>query len=291
MCASIKQGVRWAVWACAFMLMTLPVAAGPDYSLGGNVYNFYNNSFSAISSDALAVDVADQFFVGVGLDASLYDASDALWYQNADRAYFTFYHVGPNAGRIAEIYWDWIDPAVVDGASLDFINAFSTSATTSWASGSSVHPGNLPGWAELEPVFGDTGGGTRELLAAADSGGGPPPRGINPGQHATFSMLFADGFDALDLLNSMTVEQPVYDEHGNLVTHAVDLRFGLHVTGIPTLPSGDTSYSFYSPGGPGGGGPLTSDPPVVPIPSAAGLGLLGMGLMGVYRRKKKGLRA
>jgi hypothetical protein len=119
---------------------------------------------------------------------------------------FIFRNTGPNASSVADIYFDWLDPAdkfpfglIVNGSGVNF----------SWGAA----PPNLPGGAPI--------GFTADL--AADSNNPTQPNGINPGEWLRFGFIGDLASTIADL-------------------YAGDLRIGLHVQGF----RGGGSESFVS---------------------------------------------
>lgn len=115
--------------------------------------------------------------------------------QGAGFVDFLFANDGPLASSIADVYFDWLNPA----------NAFTAGAITSSAGVSfswGAAPPNLPAGNNAVPAF------TADL--AADSNAPAAPNGVNPGEWVNFRLL--------------TDSTSVFDQIAS-----GELRFGLHV--------------------------------------------------------------
>ena len=111
----------------------------------------------------------------------------------------------------------------------------------------SASPANVPGGENLDPDF--------SVSFASEEGNGNG-EGILPSTSETI-IFDLDGVSSLsDIIEGLS--------NGTL-------RIGLHLTGIG--PNNEFSASY-----------ITTT--VVPVPAAAGLGFLGMGLVGLVRRRK-----
>lgn len=116
-------------------------------------------------------------------------------------------------------------------------------------------PTDLPEGEDASPTF--------EAIVSSDTGtpfGGSNPDRITPGESATFTLSLLSGYDWSDLNRELTEG---------------DLRLGLFVAGIDGPNDDDASDHFVS------------GPPVVPVPGAAGLGLLGLGFVAAFARRRK----
>lgn len=199
----------------------------------------------------------------LGLEVELVAGVDSPYVPDGyDWVSFTFSNVGSVTSVITELYWDWAvpptAPLVLDPTPPSPGGFYFDSSGGTWRidpGPGSVSPGNLPQGSNIAFV----------ADAGADQGGN---NGISNGESATFFMGLVSGADWQD------VSDLVY---GGLI------RFGLHVHGA-TLPGGSDSFASTTP---------TDDPPppppldnLVPVPAAAGLGMLGMGLVAMLRRKK-----
>lgn len=237
----------------------LPAAADPDYSLTGLTY-FYSAGFNILensSGSSSAIALADDLFVSVAMDGPGF-------------AYFTFWNWGTSGGSVTDIYWDESNPLVLDPGptsnnsnttNFNFVSTLSGNfSATNWDT--NVAPGVLPGGADLDPAF-SVHFGTDTWTGRGHSGSD----GILDGGYATFRVALASGYTG-----QSTLEQELTSG---------DLRFGLHIQSIDDTGG---SASYYSPI------PIDDPPPlddiVVPVPAAAGLGFLGMALVGFVRRKK-----
>jgi hypothetical protein len=171
---------------------------------------------------------------------------------------FVFRNVGPNLSSITQIYFDDGTllgiSSIINGTGVDFENANGT--------------GNLPGGNTID--FDDTG----NLFSAEPL---PPtqPNGVNPGEQV--SIIF-------DLINGQSFTNVIAALDLGLANPGVDvvggLRVGFHVQGF-----GDGgSESFVNGGCVENCGP--DDPGSIPEPGT--LALLGLGLMGLAARARKG---
>ncbi len=205
----------------------------------------------AASADA----ILGRFFVVE--DNSIYDVGDQLsvLVETSDTAAtFTFFNLGspavadPISCHIEEIYWDDLGTLL-----LDYSDPASWLPSGWWAP---AKPEDLPGGNTLIPAF----------VADFSTEDG----GIYPGDAGVaFEIDYAAPATGEDVINALL---------------AGTFRLGVHIQG---LPDGDQSETYAT----GVTWDLTPEdpykPPVVPVPAAAGLGFLGMGLVGLmkaYRR-------
>lgn len=197
-------------------------------------------------------------FVRIGAEPSISDDIEPLLsvlvtMPSATQATFTFTYLEgllDHDGVIQAIYWDETVPPV--------LGSF-FSIPSDWASPAT--PGDLPEGNDVDPDFVTT--------ASAEEDEPGTTAGINPGESAAFTFNLVDGADYADLGLELTEG---------------DLRMGLFMQSI-----GDTEFSdhfvSYPPDIPPPP-PPPRDP--VPLPGAAGLGLLGMVLVALCRRMKGG---
>ena len=171
---------------------------------------------------------------------------------------FTFSNTGSVSSVVKEVYWDWEvppnAPLVLDPTPPSPGGFYFDSSGGSWnldPGAGNVNPDNLPQGSNIAFV----------ADAGADQGGND---GISNGESATFFLGLVSGSDWQDVSDLI---------YGGLI------RFGMHV-GSSTLPGGSDAFVSLTP---------TPPPPpfdnVVPIPGAAGLGLLGMALVAKFRKK------
>lgn len=237
-------------------------SAGSTYTFGAEIYT---GQFDLVSGPegytadeyAMVVALASQF--GVTIHAGYReDDGGALF----DVAFFTFSNTAPFgepgiASTITEIYWDMVEPAVLDTANFAFIGAESYGVSPDWElmPGDKVSPPVLPGGENLTPDF--------QVLAAAESAE-TGLDGIAVGEYATFA--FDLGWDGS--------AQYTFEDLLAELLYPPDLRFGLHVSSIGE--TGDPSAAYWAPTQP------------VPTPPAVLLGLLGLGVVGLARVTKRG---
>lgn len=180
-------------------------------------------------------------------------------------AYFTFYNydLGEDTidSSITQIYWDTVSPPLLDyGTRTDgWSGVIQWPTVPNWDALAS--PGNVPGWDNVDFA----------AAFSADPDNPTPLNGIRPGDDVTFGILLADGVNGDQLLDALL--------DGSF-------RLAIHVQSIGE--NGEYSDSFLStfisnedPGSP------------VPIPGAAGLGILGMGMVGLlhgYGRNRRAAR-
>lgn len=177
---------------------------------------------------------------------------------------------GPIYSSITDIYFD--DHGAANALSSVSIVADSTGPN--FVQG--VNPTTLPGGESLSPDF-----IVNPLLSAqstkvnTSNGSGGPGLGVESlPEWVVLGYSYLNGNTFGSIATAL--------ENG-------DIRIGMHVTGF--VPGGDSESFIWTPLDPGelpgGPGPLDpGDTPVVPVPAAAGLGFLGMVLVGIVRRKK-----
>jgi len=163
-----------------------------------------------------------------------------------DGVLFTFRNQGMAQMTIAEVYFD-------DGTLLalsDLIDSDQNSGdpNVDFEAGSAAPP-DLPGGNDISPPFNVTAG------FLADSDNPAPVNGVNPGEELGVFFTLQGGQDVNDVLDAIALA----GEDGGL-------RIGIHVI---NFESGG-SESFIN---------------IIPPPSAAGMGLAGLGLVAVRRRR------
>lgn len=192
-------------------------------------------------------------------DNSPLDLSDQLsvLVETSDTAAtFTFFNLGspavadPISCHIEEIYWDDLGTLL-----LDYSDPATWLPSGWWAPAT---PANMPGGGTLTPAF----------VADFSTEDG----GIYPGDAGVaFAIAYAAPATGEDVINALL--------EGSF-------RLGLHIQSLPGGYSETYATDVYwdlTPEDP-------YNPPVVPVPAAAGLGFLGMGLVGLlkgYRRIRR----
>ncbi len=243
------------------------ILASMACSMPARADSFYESGFVPITNNSGSAWAVSQQF-GVYVEMVSGGAYDGM-------ASFVFSNNGPIESNIAEIYWDWNESnPVLDPDNDNLSNNLSSNFGYFDALGGTW---NLdPGVGNVNPnslAAGNTVNFT--ALAGADEGNNP---GLSVGEEVTFYMALASSKTWDNLLAALQSGQ---------------VRFGLHVRSIDGNLL-NTSDSFYSPYDPQYDPylplPDAPDPdapnPVVPVPAAAGLGFLGMAIVGVMRRKK-----
>ncbi len=212
-----------------------------------------NIGFTPLSNNSpYANTVASQFNVEVQMVlGSSYEGLNNGLYDTM--VAFTFSNTGSMTANISELYWNWGTPVVLDPTPPAPGGFYYDPNGDSWnmdPGPGNVNPANLPG-----------GNGIGFVAdAAADQGSQP---GISKGESATFFMGLVSGAGWNDVSGAL---------YEGLI------NFGLHVRSI----NGGTSDAFVSVT------PVLPPDPndnIVPVPGAAGLGLAGLVLVGILRRK------
>ncbi len=164
---------------------------------------------------------------------------------------FTFINTGPLASSITDVYFD--DGTLLGLSGLVDRDDDDLVAGTFGDSGVDfsplVSPPNLPGHNDVSPSFVVTAG----FLADSDSPN-LMANGVNPGE--TLGVLFG--------LQGGGIFDDIISELGT-----GELRIGIHFQGF----DGGGSESFINP------------PTVIPAPAAAILGMIGLGVVGIVRKK------
>jgi len=168
---------------------------------------------------------------------------------DATQVLFTVQNDVGIASNISEIYFD--DGLLGPATAINSLDGF-----TSFTGGGAT-PGNLPGGLDAVPEF----NATVEFSADVDSG--------NP----------TNGIDASnDILGILLGTGSLLDYDGVVAAvESGDLRFGLHVRSIGIAGGSD---SYISPPG-----TIDPDPAEVPVPGT--LFLLGLGLLGLARTRRR----
>jgi len=208
--------------------------------------------------------VAGQFSVTIDyIDVPQFILDMNLTPQYTKMISFAFSNVGPVGSNITEIYWDWTtDPALLDATTPPPGGFYDDPSGETWLLAAPTAPSGVVNPWQFPAFVAEAGGdgaGTGQVAGLRNTdptttfymGIGTDPN--NPNVLADWDMI----------VSSLT---------------AGDIQFGLHVRSIETYAG--SSYHFISV-------PYVDDnTPVVPVPAAAGLGFLGMALIGVIRRKK-----
>lgn len=254
----MKRTITKAMWAgCAVvaLLLALPAAADTTYDMGDLLGT---GSFTLVAGTGKE-DLPAAQGVAPLLSVDVNEGTLTRNGQSFAAAFFTF-SLDPGAGvgtktDISEIYFDLGNTGNLLNLNT-FNDAFGT-ADTHWTTSTElttngknledISPGHLSGGNAI----------TFSAEAGADSGN---QRGVQGGENATFAFALGSSSDYEDLMAAMA--------------DPVNLRFGVHVRAIGT---NGISASYWAPN------PMT---PVVPVPAAAGLGVLGMSLLGFMRRRK-----
>ena len=168
---------------------------------------------------------------------------------------FTFRNDVGVSSSISEIYFDDGEPAT------SLLSAMIVMQSGAMFEYGSASPGDLPGGNSLADPFNVSEG------FLADRGSGNPTNGIDASDdYVTIRAMLRDGFTYDDVIARML---------------AGELRIGLHVISIGVQ---DGSDSYVTGGTP----PPPAPPPpgnLVPLPSVAGLGMVG--LVGVASRRRR----
>lgn len=237
---------------------TLPAHAGTVFSFS----RISNGGAGNIGGDAAAGEA--QLFVEVSAFSGIVDTVDpdgngplsGLSGVSITGVEFRFFNIGPLASSITDIYFE-------DGVILDLTAIVDDDDNTSLWNGfgqvdysfDADKSGNLPGGNQAFVNFNELAG----FLAEPD----PPvqPNGINPGEEASIIWTLQSGQTAADAIAALL---------------SGILRIGIHVQGFAT----GGSESFVN------NGCIDCNTTLVPLPSAAGMGLLGMGGLMMIRRRR-----
>jgi hypothetical protein len=247
--------------------MALPSAAAP-ITMGFTPITFPDTVSTEDQADL--TEVAGQFSVTIDyiVAPAFVTAIDPAY---TNMVSFTFSNTGDIGSNITEIYWDWtpLDPALLDPTIPAPGGFYEDPTGETWVleAPPAPGPGGVDPW--VFPLF--------VAEAAGDGAGGGQVAGLRNNEPST-TFYMGLGTDP-NPPNALATWDMIISS-----LKAGDIRFGLHVRSIETYLNSDggpTSYHFISV-------PYVEDntPEPVPVPAAAGLGFLGMALIGVMRRKK-----
>jgi len=174
------------------------------------------------------------------------DVTDAGPVGSMNRVLFTFKNNGPITSSITQVYFD--DGTLLGIADLIDKDQNSGDANVDFTQVGSAETPVLPGWENLDPDFITTAG----FAAKADPS--PSHNGIKVGE--SLGIIF-------NLQGTQTLEDTI-----RMLADG-GLRIGLHVQGF--LDGKSESY--------------VNGPPVLPLPGAVLLGVLGLGAAGMKLRR------
>ena len=204
----LARGAAWVGCALAVLVVALPASAGSvEFGFSDVIYTGH---FGALTNNS---GVQDQLALQYSVDVSMLGGMSGT----DSTVYFTFINGNIEdqiSSTIADIYWDWEAPGVLDVT--DLPTWIEGGTTTDWAFGTAVKPGHLPGDADIDPDF--------QGFAGNDGN-----QGITLGNSATFSMELTGTNNATTLLDELVSWR---------------LQFGIHAQAIGLDGESD---SFYSP--------------------------------------------
>lgn len=285
----MSRQVKWkgaanflAIALAASVLPMAPAGADweidPETNLFQGAANYWGANFVFLggSSELGGSDPADPYQYAVEVS---YLAPEFTYSGQVAQALFRIINWGLEPSRITNIYWDddWVvgvlKPNDFPSGRLDYQYNYNAGNASdhNYEDPRYSSPSAPPNLTEIEginPAFVATFG---EDPDPVQGGGG----GIHPPDWAYFSFDLVYDSDPLAAYNSLT----------NALDNAY-YRMGIRVQGFTNYGDASASYITQPWGAVPLDGPLDGPQPLVPVPAAAGIGFLGLAVLGLVSRRK-----